>query len=144
MRFHKTDGGRLDSGFRGDAGDCVTRAIAIALQLPYRRTYNELGALSSVLTGGIKTSVRDGTQNAVAHRYLINRGWSVTLTPGSYLKDLSDLTPLHYSGTFIAVLSRHYVCVIDGVVHDSWDSRISNRTKCGSPKLIGYYSRTAS
>lgn len=36
------DGGRSAAGFRGDADDCVTRAIAIALDLPYREVYDEL------------------------------------------------------------------------------------------------------
>ena len=141
LRFKDTDGGRANAGFKGrGTGDCVTRAIAIALGLPYRRTYNELGALCHAMTGGIEKSVRDGVDTSVCHRFLLNRGWGITLTPGAYLKNIIDIAPLHYDATFIAVLARHYVCVIDGVIHDTWDSRVSKRSKCGSPRLIGYYS----
>jgi hypothetical protein len=34
-KFRYDDGGRKAAGFKGRAGDCVTRAIAIAAQLPY-------------------------------------------------------------------------------------------------------------
>jgi hypothetical protein len=36
MNWVYDDGGRKAAGFRGRAGDCVTRSIAIATRLPYR------------------------------------------------------------------------------------------------------------
>ena len=36
MNWVYDDGGRKAAGFRGTAGDCVTRSIAIATRLPYR------------------------------------------------------------------------------------------------------------
>ena len=36
------DGGRAAAGFKGEAGDCVTRAIAIATGRPYREVYDAL------------------------------------------------------------------------------------------------------
>ena len=36
------DGGRKSAHFKGDAGDCVVRAIAIALELTYSQVYEEL------------------------------------------------------------------------------------------------------
>jgi hypothetical protein len=38
MKWIHNDGGRADAGFRGETGDCVTRAIAIATGKPYRFT----------------------------------------------------------------------------------------------------------
>jgi len=35
-KFVRDDGGRAAAGREGDAGDCVTRAIAIATGIPYR------------------------------------------------------------------------------------------------------------
>ena len=35
MNWVYDDGGRKAAGFRGKAGDCVTRSIAIATRLPY-------------------------------------------------------------------------------------------------------------
>ncbi len=42
LNFVKTDGGRAAAGFKGEAGDCVVRAIAIASELPYTTVYNRL------------------------------------------------------------------------------------------------------
>ena len=38
--FKYNDGGRAEAGYKGDTGDCVTRAIAIAAELPYKEVYN--------------------------------------------------------------------------------------------------------
>ena len=40
--FVFNDGGRAEAGFKGSTGDCVTRAIAIAMRLPYKQVYKEL------------------------------------------------------------------------------------------------------
>ena len=52
MRFQYDDGGRAAAGFRGDAGDCVTRAIAIATRQGYLTVYNSLNALAKSEPGG--------------------------------------------------------------------------------------------
>lgn len=136
MRYIQDDGGRADSGFKGSAGDCATRAIAIATGDPYRATYNALGELAAEMTGGLETSVRNGVSQAVFHRYITDGGWALTLTPGAYFVPES----LPKQRVCIAVLHRHWVAVsVDGVVRDTWDSRKSNRTRCGAPKLLGYY-----
>ncbi len=36
------DGGREAAGYKGKTGDCVTRAIAIACELPYQEVYDAL------------------------------------------------------------------------------------------------------
>jgi hypothetical protein len=42
MPFVYDDGGRRAAGYRGDAGDCVVRALAIASQVPYATVYTAL------------------------------------------------------------------------------------------------------
>src|SRR6266853_960880 len=42
VKFVYDDGGRAAAGYRGKAGDCVCRAIAIATGKPYREIYGEL------------------------------------------------------------------------------------------------------
>ena len=133
MRFNRNDGGRADAGFKGRTGDCVTRSIAIATETSYRQVYKGLTELTKLMTGGIKTTVRNGCSKEVAHQYLTTLGWSLVLTPNSNLKDAPQ------DQTIIAVLPRHKVAVINGIVNDTWDSRVSRRTKCGSPRLLGYY-----
>ena len=39
------DGGRKAAGFKGKAGDCATRAIAIATGHEYRQVYDRLNAI---------------------------------------------------------------------------------------------------
>jgi len=135
MRFVKNDGGRLRAGWKGlRASDCVPRAIAIATHAPYRETRAALDALCKEMTGGLATTTNSGTPTPVSHSFLENRGWVLVLTKGKYLKDLPEI------GKYVVCLSRHYVAVIDNVLHDTWDSRKPKyRTKCGSPKMEGYY-----
>lgn len=133
--YREHDGGRRDAGFKGGAGDCVTRAIAIATGEKYRAVYRELRELSHSMTGGLKRSVRNGVSTPVSHKYLMDRGWDLLLTDGSYFT--ADAIPME--GTVICQLHRHLVAVIDGVAYDTWDSRKDNRTKCGAPRLLGVY-----
>lgn len=136
LRYKLNDGGRRDAGFKGNAGDCVTRAIVIATGEPYRKTYDALGALYAEMTGGLERSARGGVASPVWFRYLTERGWDLLLTHNCYFT--AEEIPMQ--GTIIAVMPRHCAAVIDGVVHDAWDSRKSNRTKNGTPKLMGFYS----
>ena len=134
MRYAYNDGGRKTGGWKGTrAGDCGPRAIAIATEQHYRKGRADLDALTSDMTGGLTTTANNGTGRAQLHRYMLDQGWALVLTKGQYLRDLPN------SGTFLAVLSRHYVTVINDTVQDTWDSRKSKRTKCGSPKMDGYY-----
>jgi hypothetical protein len=134
MRFKKNDGGRELAGYKGKhVGDCVPRAIAIALGLKYRALRKELDDLNREMTGGLGQSTQNGTALPVSHKYLTDRGWELVLTKGQYLKDIPQ------EGIYIACLARHDCAVIDGVVLDTWDSRVSRRTKCKSPSMKGYY-----
>ena len=138
MKFRKNDGGRLKAGWKGkNAGDCVARAIAIALALPYRDVRADLDKLSKEMTGGFDTSTNNGTVAPIYHRYLSDKGWKPVLTKGSYLKDI----PL--AGTHIAIMTGHVAAVVDGTLHDAWDCRRCRRTHCGSPTLRGYYTQAS-
>jgi hypothetical protein len=46
MDFVYNDGGRAAAGYKGRAGDCVVRAIAIATQKPYQEIYDAINALA--------------------------------------------------------------------------------------------------
>lgn len=138
LGFTRTDGGRHDAGFKGSAGDCAVRAAAIALQQPYRQTYRELSDYMAEMTGGMDRTIRNGCGHAVFHRYLTDHDWlPFAFTGTAYMNDETIPT----EGTVVCVLHRHFVTVINGRVYDSWDSRKDRRTKCGQPKLQGYYTR---
>lgn len=54
MKYMFNDGGRLAAGFKGQAGDCACRAIAITTGEPYLTVYRAL----NVLTKSERTSIR--------------------------------------------------------------------------------------
>ena len=78
-----------------------------------------------------------GAYPLVYHRFLSKRGWTPVITKDAYLKDIPR------EGSYIAIMSGHVATIIDGTLHDAWDSRECRRTQCGSPKMIGYYTQTS-
>ena len=135
MKYKYNDGGRKWAGYRGQGGDCVVRAIAIATNQHYRNVRREMDAMAKEMTGGLRPSCANGTPEPVSYKYLTDRGWNLVLTRGQYLKDLPK------SGTFIVCLAtrRHDVAVINGTAHDTWNCTTTRRTKNGSPTMKGYY-----
>lgn len=113
LGFEHDDGGRAAAGFKGEAGDCGTRAIAIAAQKPYREVYDALAALAG-------RSCRDGTPRKATDAYLASLGWGWTPTMGIgtgctvHLK--YDELP---AGRLVCRVSKHWVAVVDGVMHDT-------------------------
>ena len=146
MKHIYNDGGREAAGYKGDAGDCVTRAIAIAMELPYEKVRTDLmdykqdwvktsrsrKAKRAAVKGG---SVRNGCHREVDGKYLLDLGclWTPTMSIGSgcsvHLK--SDELP---NGRLIAKVSKHVCAVIDGVLHDTFDC-CREGTRC----VYGYY-----
>ena len=132
------DGGRAAAGFRGETGDCVTRAIAIATGVPYREVYDALGSSvkgTRTPRGRKRTSVRDGAPRFAYDRYLKALGWTWTPTmaigSGCRVHLRADELP---AGRLIARLSRHLCAVVDGVVRDTNDPS-RNGTRC----VYGYF-----
>jgi hypothetical protein len=138
MKVIISDGGRKAAGFSGPANDCVARSIAIAAQRPYAAVYGELSEINARMpkTSGRKTagvvSASYGiyTTSKLFKDYMRKLGfvWTPTMAIGSgctvHLKE-GEL-PM---GRLVVSVSRHYTCVIDGVIHDLADiSR--NGTRC--------------
>jgi hypothetical protein len=126
MRFQYDDGGRAASGFRGDAGDCVTRAIAIVTRQDYLTVYNTLNVLAkSERTSKRKpgvSSARNGVYKRTVRRYLEGIGWNFTPTMG-----IGTGCKVHLRegelpmGRLIVTVSKHECAVINGVIHDTSD-----------------------
>jgi hypothetical protein len=134
VRYVYDDGGRAAAGFKGDTRDCVTRAIAIALRLPYREAYDALNALAreekpSKARRG-KSSARTGIHRATYERFLVERGavWTPTMKIGQGCKVhlRADELP---AGRLVVRCSKHLVAVVDGVCHDNHDPRRGG-TRC--------------
>jgi hypothetical protein len=55
------DGGREAAGYKGAAGDCVVRAIAIATGKSYQEVYNAITVIDGVVNDTFDPS-REGTR----------------------------------------------------------------------------------
>ena len=132
MQFVYDDGGRANAGFQGKAGDCVTRAIAIAAQRSYAVTYFDMATINSKMkktkgrkkgSVGIKTAANGiYTTSTLFKDYMIKLGfkWVACMKPGTGCKvHLADgELPM---GRLVVKLSRHLTSVIDGVIHDTYN-----------------------
>lgn len=142
--YQHNDGGRLAAGFKGETGDCVTRAIAIATGKPYREVYNELNDLARrERTGKRKRTIsnaRLGVHKATIRRYMESIGWMwvPTMTIGSGCKVHLRAGELP-AGRLVVNLSKHSAAVIDGVLHDTYDCS-RDGTRC----VYGYFVKDGS
>ena len=139
MDFVRDDGGRSEAGFKGDTGDCVCRAIAIATQQSYAEVYQALAGLGQeeklTKRRRRKSHPRTGVHKATYKKYLADLGWEWTPTmqigSGCKVHLRADELP---KGRLIVAVSRHLVAVIDGVVHDTYDP-----TREGTRCVYGYW-----
>ena len=133
------DGGRAAAGFKGNTGDCVTRAIAIATGKPYQEVYDLVNAHGKeerpAQRQRRRSAARTGVQKRTTRRIMAELGWEFVPLMGIgtgcqvHLK-AEELPP----GRIVVKLSRHVCAVVDGVIHDTHDpSRDS--TRC----VYGYY-----
>jgi hypothetical protein len=143
MKFIYHDGGREAAGYRGHAGDCVVRAIAIATRRPYQEIYDLVNAVGaqerhSKRRRG-KSSARSGVYKPTTRKLLESSGWKWTPTMliGSGCKVHLRANELP-RGRLIVQVSRHVSAVVDGVIYDTHDPS-RNGTRC----VYGYYSNPA-
>lgn len=146
LKFCWNDGGRGEAGFKGGAGDCVVRAIAIAARLPYMQVYDDLRNANAMYAHSRNdrlakrlhetgSSPRNGNHRKVFHQYIIHLGfeWVPTMTVGAgcqvHLR--ADELPM---GTLIVKVSKHLSAIIDGVIQDT-----HNPSRGGSRCVYGYY-----
>lgn len=142
--FH--DGGRKNAGYKGDTGDCVVRAIAIAAELDYEKVYNDLFQLNENFAETKRCKVakklrekggtpRDGNFKNIYRPYLESLGWKwvPTMTIGSGCKTHLSKSELP-SGRLIVRVSKHLAAVIDGILYDNHDCS-RDGTRC----VYGYF-----
>lgn len=141
MKWVLDDGGRRAAGYKGETGDCVVRAIAVAVQKPYQEVYDDM--LASFKTLKLKRerkgNPRHGVPPKVYRPYLERNGWQfvATMSIGSGCRVHLKTEELP-QGRIIVSLSRHLAAVVDGVLHDTHDST-RNETRC----VYGYFYKSA-
>ena len=126
MKYQYDDGGREKAGYRGSAGDCVARSIAIATRKPYIEVYDALNEIAKGERKGKRkksvSSSRTGVYRYAYQKYMESLGWEwvPTMTIGSGCQ-----VHLRYgelpSGRLVVRVSKHVTAVIDGVIMDTID-----------------------
>jgi hypothetical protein len=136
--FTYCDGGRAAAGYKGKAGDCVTRAIAIAAEQDYQIVYEALHQAIKRQRGK-RGSPRDGGANkATVRKYIAALGWRwvPTMQIGSGCKVHLRAEELP-KGRLIVQCSGHLTAMIDGVIWDTYDPSREG-TRC----VYGYWVNT--
>lgn len=140
----ENDGGRSEH-FKGRTGDCVTRAIAIAAEKPYKEVYDALferakefakGRSKAAKVVAKDPSPRNGVRKEIYKDYLENElGWTwvplMGIGTGCTIHARGDELP---KGRLILRLSKHLTAMIDGVLHDTYDC-----TREGTRGVYGYW-----
>ena len=141
IKFIYNDGGRAVAGFKGTAGDCAVRAVAIAAEIPYQKAYDMINRHSknekpSKRRKG-RSSSRTGVHRVTFDKVMEELGWHWTPTmqigSGCTVHVRADELP---SGRLILNLSKHYAAFLDGVLHDTYDDS-RNGKRC----VYGYWTK---
>ena len=152
MTYIYNDGGRAAAGHeRGK--DCVTRSIAIATGKEYQDVFDSLDELSHhERRGKHKRGISNpstGMYKATIIKYMDSIGWKWTKCAGCPLiqhmicmQTECPKTNVHLcadelpSGRLVVVVHQHYTAMIDGVLHDTYDSSREGR-RC----VFGYFEK---
>lgn len=141
IKWSFSDGGREAAGFKGHAGDCVVRAIAIATELPYRTVYDDINLWSKKERRSTrrsrKSSARTGVYSATTRRYMESIGWKWTPTmkigSGCTVHLRKDELP---TGRIVVVVSKHLCAVVNGVIMD-----LDDPSRGGTRCVYGFFSK---
>lgn len=133
LRFVFDDGGREAAGFTKKAkrGDCITRAVAIAAELDYKKVWDDFTAMNAK-TRQTKRTCNYAKEDADSGVYTTRKAfkdymkalgfeWVPTMKIGSGCTVHLRRGELPTKGRMVVNVSRHAVAVIDGVVHDTYD-----------------------
>lgn len=144
LPFKFDDGGRAAAGFKGLAGDCVIRSIAIACQVSYEDVYEQLTAdlrkakataRARSKASRYPTTPRDGTPMPVIHDHMRRAGWvwhpTMRVGEGTTVHLADGELP---AGRLVVRCSKHLTAVVDGVIHDTHDPG-----RDGTRAVYGYW-----
>lgn len=143
------DGGREAAGFLGSTGDCVTRAIAIATGSDYQQVYDDLyerqrewahssrSRTAKRLRKRNNGTPRLGVMRAVYEPYLLEEHdfiWTPKMQVGQGVTHHVAVGEVPMQGPVILRLSRHLSAVVDGVLHDTYDT-----SRDGTRAVYGWF-----
>ena len=137
MRWVYDDGGRSQY-FKGHTGDCVTRALAIGTGMNYKEVYDLVNSYSK--NDESDSHARTGVAPDLVYKIMADLGWKwvPTMYFGKGCKVHLKEDELPKNKTIIARLSKHLTCIVNGVIHDTYDCS-RNSTRC----VYGYFIKEA-
>lgn len=141
MKFIYNDGGRAAAGYKGNAGDCCARAIAIVTGTPYQEVYDAVNAAGIGERVGKRkrgvSNARTGVYKKTVRKLMESLGWiwhpTMAIGQGCKVHLRAEELP---AGRLVVTVSKHYTSVIDGVIHDTFDP-----SRGGTRCVYGYYSK---
>ena len=124
--YERDDGGRADAGYRGSAGDCVTRAAAILTGLPYREVYRKMADAERRYGSG-KRSARNGISKKASPKVFADLGLVKVKIPRG---PRPTFTEAHERfGDCIVTTTKHLAAIVDGKLRDTSDIRLYHWTE---------------
>ena len=96
-------------------GDCVCRALSMALNKSWDEVYIDLASEGF--------AVKDmPSANAVWSSYLFSKGFYKKSKFNQYSYSIEDFCAEHPYGTYVVCTGTHVVCCKDGSYFDTWNS----------------------
>ncbi len=141
MEFIYSDGGRLKYFQTKNVGDCGVRAICNATGKDYKEVYDAINELAKKEHRGKRkksiSNARNGVYVETMKKYLASIGWKwhATMEIGKGCRVHLDEQELP-SGTLIVRVSKHYTCVNNGHLFDTYDCS-RDQSRC----VYGYWSK---
>ena len=126
MKWIYDDGGR-NKYYKGNTNDCVCRAIAIANNLNYKKVYDLINNYSK--NNKDNSNSRIGVSKNIIFKILTDLGWTwiPTMKFGTGCKVHLKEDELPNDKVIIAKLSKHLTCIINGIIHDTYDPSRNGR-----------------
>ncbi len=105
------------SPIEANVGDCTIRALTKALDSDWENVYIDLCIY------GLRMCDMPSA-NIVWGAYLRDKGFIRRMIPDDYIDryTVEDFCKDNPNGIFVLGLSSHVVCVVDGIIYDTWDS----------------------
>ena len=131
MEYIYSDGGRSNY-FKGEARDCVCRAITIASGRDYLEVYQSLKKAIGTPRNGVQTNKKSFKDWMVANgfKWVACSGIGSTMSVHFIKGELPQ-------GKLVCSVAGHYVAVINDQVFDTWDSRYNSFNELR--RIYGYW-----
>lgn len=119
--FVEDDGGRKVAGYKGRAGDCVTRAFCILTGQDYRTAYRELANANAKYGRKRERSARNGVNKAAYERVFKAAGLVKVKLPRGPRPTYSEAHARY--GDCLVSTTRHIAAIVGGNYRDTFDDR---------------------